>query len=76
MRKEIHLNIHLQVFGEADPAENFLALTEQAMREIITAGANQRPELRVKVKKVVEKGYDDDDEQADLAALSQKELDK
>lgn len=64
MRKEITLQVQLQIFGEAEPAEDFLALTERAVREIIAAGATHRPELRVKVKKVVEKGYDDEDENA------------
>jgi hypothetical protein len=75
MRKEITLQVQIQIFGEAEPAQDFFALTEQAVREIIAAGANQRPELRVKVKKVVEKGYDDEDEISD-AALGRLEADK
>ena len=66
--------MQLQIFGEAEPARDFFALTERAVRDIIAAGANQRPELRVKVRKVVEKGYDDADE-AD-AALASQESDK
>ena len=62
MRKEITLQVQLQIFGDAEPAQDFFALTEQAVREIIAAGANLRPDLRVKVKRVVEKGYDDTDE--------------
>jgi hypothetical protein len=73
MRKEIMLQVQLQIFGEAEPAANFFALTEQAVREIIAAGANHRPELRVKVKKVVEKGYDDEDEAADAQAATESD---
>ena len=62
MRKEITLQVQLQIFGDAEPAQDFFALTEQAVREIIAAGANLRPDLRVKVKRVVEKGYGDTDE--------------
>ena len=73
MRKEITLQVQLQISGDAEPAQDFFALTEQALREIIAAGANQRPDLRVKVKRVVEKGYDDTDETA--AALTREESD-
>lgn len=71
MRKEITLQVQLQIFGDAEPAQDFFALTEQAVREIIAAGANLRPDLRVKVKRVVEKGYDDTDETD--AALAREE---
>ena len=73
MRKEITLQVQLQIFGDAEPAQDFFALTEQAVREIIAAGANLRPDLRVKVKRVVEKGYDDTDETD--AALACEESD-
>ncbi len=71
MRKEITLQVQLQIFGEAEPAQDFFALTEQAVREIIALGANHRPDVRVKVKRVVEKGYDDTDETD--AALAREE---
>jgi hypothetical protein len=73
MRKEITLQVQIQIFGEAEPAEDFLALTERAVREIIAAGATRRPELRLKVKKVVEKGYDDEDEARDLLAREESD---
>ena len=59
MRKAIQLVVTLYVEGEDEPAHDFAASTTKAVREIIAAGRGKHPELKVSVKKVVERNDDD-----------------
>jgi hypothetical protein len=59
MRKAIQLVVTLWVEGEDEPAHDFAASTTKAVREIITAGRERHPELKVTVKRVVERNDDD-----------------
>lgn len=54
MRKAIQLRVMLWIEGEDEPAHDFAASTVRAVREVIAAGAKTHPELRFKVKGVVE----------------------
>jgi hypothetical protein len=65
MRKAIQLVVTLWVEGEDEPAHDFAASTNKAVREIIAAGRDKHPELKVTVKRVVERNDDDEDEGGD-----------
>lgn len=60
MRKAIQLVVTLWVEGEDEPAHDFAASTARAVREIIAAGRDKHPDLKVTVKRVVERNDDDD----------------
>jgi hypothetical protein len=59
MRKAIQLVVTLWVEGEDEPAHDFASSTTKAVREIIAAGRARHPELKVTVKRVVERNDDD-----------------
>ena len=59
MRKAIQLVVTLYVEGEDEPAHDFAAATTKAVREMIVAGRDRHPELKVTVRKVVERNDDD-----------------
>lgn len=59
MRKAIQLVVTLYVEGEDEPAHDFAASTTKAVREMILAGRDKHPELKVTVRKVVERNDDD-----------------
>jgi hypothetical protein len=63
MRKGIELRVTLYLEGEDEPAHDFAASSMRAVREILAAGSSAHPELRVKVRRVVE--VSDDDERGD-----------
>lgn len=66
MRKAIRLKVMLWVEGEDEPAHDFAASTQQAVREIIAAGGARHPELRVTVKRIVEdRDWEDTDDQGE-----------
>ncbi len=54
MRKAISLQVTLWIEGEDEPAHDFAKSTMKAVRDVISAGAKQHPELRFKVTKVIE----------------------
>jgi hypothetical protein len=60
MRKAILLEVRLWVEGEAEAAADFAALTTRAVREIVAAGADTHPELKVRVRSVREARDDDE----------------
>ena len=60
MRKGIELRVTLYLEGEDEPAHDFAASSMRAVREILAAGSSAHPELRVKVRRVVEVSYDDE----------------
>ena len=62
MRKAIRLSVTVWVEGEAEPAENFERLAGKAVREIIAAGRDARPEVTVTVKRVEELTEDDEED--------------
>lgn len=55
MRKAIRLQVSLWVEGEDAPAHNFAESTTQAVRDIIKEGSSKHPELKVTIKKIVER---------------------
>jgi hypothetical protein len=55
MRKAIRLQVNLWIEGEDAPAHNFAESTIQAVRDIISAGSFTHPELKVTVKRIVER---------------------
>jgi hypothetical protein len=59
MRKAIRLRVTLWIEGEDEPAHDFFASTNKAVRDVIAAGRAKHPELRVTVKQVVEDTSDD-----------------
>ena len=59
MRKAIQLVVTLWVEGEDEPAHDFAASTTRAVREIVAAGRDRHPELKVTVKRIVERNDDD-----------------
>ena len=61
MRKAIGLKVTLWIEGEDEPAHNFAKSTKQAVRDIITAGLQKHPELKITIKGIKEGGggYDD-----------------
>jgi hypothetical protein len=54
MRKAIILQVTLWIEGEDEPAHDFAKWTMRAVRDVISAGAKDHPELRFKVTKVIE----------------------
>ena len=66
MKKAVRLRLLVEVRGEDAPAHDFAALASRAIREIIRTGRSARPELSVRVRRVVEDdgGGEDDDESA------------
>ena len=60
MRKAILLEVRLWVEGEAEAAADFAELTTRAVREIVAAGAEAHPELKVRVRSVREARDDDE----------------
>ena len=59
MRKAIQLEVTLYVEGEDEPAHDFAASATKAVRDIVSAGRAARPELKVTIKRVVERNDDD-----------------
>lgn len=55
MRKAIGLQVSLWIEGEDAPAHNFAESTIEAVREIISEGSPKHPELKVTIKKIVER---------------------
>jgi hypothetical protein len=55
MRKAIRLEVSLWIEGDDAPAHNFAESTTQAVRDIISAGSQKHPELKVTVKKIAER---------------------
>ena len=49
MRMAIQLVVTLYVAGEDEPAHDFAASTTKAVREMIVAGRDRHPELKVTV---------------------------
>ena len=68
MRKAIRLVVTLWIEGEAEPARDFFASTSRAVRDMIKAGRSAHPELKVTVKRVVER---DDEEDSDEDVLGE-----
>ena len=64
MRKAIQLKVTLWIKGEQEPAENFVTLTTQAVKDVISVGRWRHPSLKFTVKKVVEDTDYDSEEQA------------
>ena len=54
MRKAILLEVRLWVEGEAEAAADFAEVTTRAVREIVAAGAEAHPGLKVRVRSVRE----------------------
>ena len=59
MRKAIQLVVPLYVEGVDEPAHDFAASTTKAVREMIVAGRDRHPELKVTGRQVVERTDDD-----------------
>lgn len=55
MRKAIRLTLSLWIEGEDAPAHNFAESTTKAVEEIIREGSSKHPELKVTIKKIVER---------------------
>jgi hypothetical protein len=55
MRKAIRLQVSLWIEGEDAPAHNFAESTTEAVRDIISEGSSKHPELKVTIKKIVER---------------------
>jgi len=68
MRKAISLKVTLWIEGEDEPAHNFAKSTKQAVREIIAAGLQSHPELKVAIKSITEGSGGFDDEGGDHSA--------
>ena len=51
--------VTLSVAGEDEPAHDFAASATKAVRDIVSAGRAARPELKVTIKRVVERNDDD-----------------
>ncbi len=66
MHKAIRLRLKLSLWieGEAEPAEDFAALTTEAVRALIAIGSAQFPGLAVTVEKIEEDRSDEEDEGA------------
>ena len=54
MRKAILLEVRLWIEAEDEAAADFAERTTRAAREIIAAGAEKHPELKVRVRSVHE----------------------
>jgi hypothetical protein len=54
MRKAILLEVRLWIEAEDEAADDFAARTARAVREIVAAGAEQHPEMKVRVRSVRE----------------------
>jgi hypothetical protein len=65
MHKAIRLKVKLSLWieGEAEPAEDFAALTAEAVRGIIAAGSEKYPGLAVTVEKIEEDRTGEEDEE-------------
>jgi hypothetical protein len=65
MHKAIRLKVKLTLWieGEAEPAENFAALTTEAVHRLIALGSAQLPGLTVKVEKIEEDTSGDEEEE-------------
>jgi hypothetical protein len=50
----LKVNLWLWIEGEAEPAEDFAALTSEAVRGLIAAGSEQYPGLAVTIQKIEE----------------------
>ncbi len=55
MRKAIRLKVTLWIEGEDEPAHNFAESTIEAVKEIIEKGSSSHPELKVTIKRIVER---------------------
>jgi hypothetical protein len=54
MRKAILLEVRLWIEGDEEAAADFGERATRAVREIVAAGAEQHPELKVRVRSVRE----------------------
>jgi hypothetical protein len=59
MRKAVQLDVTLYVEGNDEPAHDFAKSAAKAVREIVAAGRTAHPELKVTVKRVVERNDGD-----------------
>jgi hypothetical protein len=59
MRKAIQLKVTLWIEGEDEAAHDFASSIKKAVRDIIRAGSERHPELKVTIKKLIEE--DDED---------------
>jgi hypothetical protein len=66
MHKAIRLKLKLSLWieGEAEPAEDFAALTTEAVRSLIAIGSAQFPGLNVTIEQIEEVHGDEEDEDA------------
>ncbi|HUS13547.1 MAG TPA: hypothetical protein VM536_00835 [Chloroflexia bacterium] len=63
----LKLNISLWIEGEAEPAEDFAALTTAAVRRMIAIGSAEFPGMAVTVEEVEEDRRDEEDEENEEA---------
>ncbi len=56
MKKAILLELRLWIEGEDEPANDWAARTQAAVREIVAEGAKGHPELTVTIRRVREVG--------------------
>ena len=63
MKKAVRLRVTLYVRGEDEPAHDFARSAARAVREIISAGREAHPELRVSVRRIVEDDAGDADDE-------------
>ena len=66
MQKAIRLKVNLSLWieGEAEPAEDFAALTTEAVRGLLAAGSERYPALKLTIEKIEEDQADEDDQGA------------
>jgi hypothetical protein len=55
MKKAIQLKVALWIEGEDAPAHDFGKSTIKAVEEVIAAGSEKHPELKITIKKISEK---------------------
>ncbi len=64
MQKAIKLQVTLWIEGDQEPAQNFVTLTTQAVKDVISAGRLRHPSLKFTVKQIVEDTNYDDEKQS------------
>ncbi|MEJ7810528.1 MAG: hypothetical protein WKG32_09000 [Gemmatimonadaceae bacterium] len=62
MKKAIELKVSLRVEGEGEPAHDFARAAMAAVRAVFKAGSDARPEVRIRISRIVEHRDDGDDE--------------
>ncbi|MCU7495065.1 MAG: hypothetical protein HF314_03940 [Ignavibacteria bacterium] len=63
MRKAISLKVSLWIEGEDEPAHDFAKSTIKAVKEVIQAGSQTHPELKIKIKRIIEHNDDEQEEE-------------